>query len=695
MELDQLQQRGQVLEDTLAEFREQPAAIDRAAIDRGLGQFDALQQSFAEWEQGSTAKVPAAFPQSDVANDPGRSSRASCRSAGGGPTACGEPGGGPGRSDSAATASDRRKNGCGQRPAREEEKFTVRVASDRLDRMLSLAGELRISQRGAEAEAGHLAGLHEQLATLGGAWERQSSQENRHSLEAAVDYVRRIQTELHQRHVREQLLLGSLEFDIREARLLPLAMLAESLRRGVRDLAQSLGKQVRYEVKVGDVLLDKAVIEALRDPLLHMLRNTAHHGLETPDERLAAGKPEEGVIVLQAVRQGDRVRVTLSDDGRGVDFARIRERVSRLGPPDGSQAAQLTEKELAAYLFRPGFTTAVTSDAISGRGVGLDVVDDAMHRLQGTVELEAGDRTGTTFALTVPVTISTVRILTVSSGGQHYGIPGSMIVRTARARRDQLRELEGSLVLTVDGEPVPWVPLADLVGAAGGVSPANGGACPYVLVAREGQRVAIAVDDMEDEAEVLLKPLGFPLTGMRGVMGGTIRPDGSVQIVLDIVSSAFRPQRGGARGPVNAAQPAVRILVVDDSPTTRRNLAKCVRRRGLRGANGGRRGRRLGATAVAWRATGRLRPGNAPFERVRTDAAGQVAIRPPRRPGHRLGQGRGSPPGPGGGRGCVRRQVHVPRRGPAGGREATGGTVEPAADGPPGSAANGRKQQST
>ena len=124
-------------------------------------------------------------------------------------------------------------------------------------------------------------------------------------------------------------------------------------------------------------------------------------------------------------------------------------------------------------------------------------------------------------------------------------------------------------MLTVDGEPVPWVPLADLVGAAGGVSPAEGGACPYVLVAREGQRVAIAVDDMEDEAEVLLKPLGFPLTGMRGVMGGTIRPDGSVQIVLDIVSSAFRPQCGGARGPVNAAQPAVRILVVDDSPTTR------------------------------------------------------------------------------------------------------------------------------
>ena len=297
--------------------------------------------------------------------------------------------------------------------------------------MLSLAGELRISQRGAEAEAGHLAGLHEQLATLGGAWDRQSSPENRHALEAAIDYVRRIQTELHQRHVREELLLRSLELDIRESRLLPLAMLAESLRRGVRDLAQSLGKQIRYEVKVGDVLLDKAVIEALRDPLLHMLRNAAHHGLETPDERLAAGKPEEGVIVLQAVRQGDRVRITLSDDGRGVDFARIRERVSRLGPPDGSQAAQLTEKELAAYLFRPGFTTAVTSDAISGRGVGLDVVDDAMRRLQGRVELEASDRTGTTFALTVPVTISTVRILTVSSGGQHYGIPGSMIVRTA------------------------------------------------------------------------------------------------------------------------------------------------------------------------------------------------------------------------------------------------------------------------
>jgi two-component system chemotaxis sensor kinase CheA len=215
------------------------------------------------------------------------------------------------------------------------------------------------------------------------------------------------------------------------------------------------------------------------------------------------------------------------------------------------------------------------------------VVSNAVRGLHGSVELlpisdvplaigeapSASDNPpsaidSTVFRISVPVTISTVRILTVAAGGQYYGIPSSSVVRTARARPDELRELEGSLILTVDEQPVPWVMLADLVGAAPGTARGNGQAIPYVLACYENKRLAIGVDDTEDESEVILKPLGFPLTGMPGIVGGTVRPDGSVQIVLDVAGAAFRPQRPRkvAAKPTRAA---ARILVVDDSPTTR------------------------------------------------------------------------------------------------------------------------------
>jgi two-component system chemotaxis sensor kinase CheA len=300
-----------------------------------------------------------------------------------------------------------------------------------------------------------------------------------------------------------------------------------------------------------------------------MIRNAAHYGIETPPERVDAGKAAESRILLQAQRRGDRVHIHVCDDGRGVDFGKIRERVRQSGELDKSEIASLGDRELAAFLFRPGFTTAALADAISGRGVGLDVVYDAVRRLRGSVELRRSSPAGTTFVIAVPVTISTVRILTVTSGGQYYGIPSSSIVRTARIRPDELRELEGSLILTVDEDPVPWVTLADLIGSLPGPSSGNGRAMPYVLTSHDGKRLAVGVDDTEDESEVILKPLGFPLTGMVGIVGGTIRPDGAVQIVLDVASPAFRPQRMKPAAAAQQEMRATRILVVDDSPTTR------------------------------------------------------------------------------------------------------------------------------
>jgi two-component system chemotaxis sensor kinase CheA len=559
VELFDIQDRAQQLEDTLDQLREDPETVTGEAIEKGLAQLDELRNVFQQWQRpessANAAQTVTPAAPSDAAEDV----------------------------------------------------FTVRVSSDRLDRMLSLAGELRISQRAADLHAKKLAAFKEILAESP-VPDSEMPMDVRQPLEsmigdwrsAMLDQIERIQAEFHTRQVREELLLRALEGDIQEARLLPLSMLAESLRRPVRDLAQSLGKSIRFEVDVGSVLLDKAVIEALRDPLLHMIRNAAHHGIETPQERDSAGKPEEGCILLRAARCGDRVYVEVGDDGRGVDFERIRQRVRQTGGLEASDIPELGERELGEYLFRAGFTTAAQADEISGRGVGLDVVSNAVRSLHGSVELlpssdfqlpiegesAIGNRQSaiysTVFRISVPVTISTVRILTVACGGQYYGIPSSSIVRTARVRPDELRELEDSLILTVDEQPVPWVMLADLVGlpraplrregratAGTAAKPGNGPAIPYVLTAHENKRLAIGVDDMEDESEVILKPLGFPLTGMPGILGGTVRPDGSVQIVLDVARDGLRPQRSPTAASVEPAEAAARILVVDDSPTTR------------------------------------------------------------------------------------------------------------------------------
>lgn len=561
--LEAVEKSAQLLEDTLDSLRDSAEPVDRPTIDRALRELDAVRHAFEGPEAGPTEterEIEAQGPSIDRELD--------------GPS---------------------------------EEGFTIRVPSEHLDRMLTVTAELRISHRGAEDLAERLAELREHLQQLPIAALRmpmgreERTAECRAAIEelldtqsSFLDQIRHIERGVHRRHVHEELLLESLETDIRQARLLPLSLVTDSLRRAVRELAQSLRKSIRYEAEVGGILLDKAVIESLRQPLLHMIRNAAAHGIEPPESRLQAGKPEEGTIRIAASRYGDQVRITVSDDGRGVDFERIRQRLKVQRGLEENELADLTEKELGVYLFEPGFTTTKAEDSVSGRGVGLDVVLEAVRRLHGNVELlpisdfsmpleEEGRKSqianresaGATFAITVPVTVSTARILSVSAGGQWYGIPSTVIVRTGRVRSDQLRELEGTAVLPLDGEPTRWVHLADLLGTGPSAQDAEDGFWRYLLLDLEGRRLAVAVDDVEDESEVVLKPLGFPLRGLPGIVGATIRPDGTVQIVL-VPAGLPVPKRKLPRTEQQSATKAGRILVVDDSPTTRAILRKVL-----------------------------------------------------------------------------------------------------------------------
>ncbi len=538
--LGDLKQAAQTLEDVLDDLRDHPDHIRRESIDLGLSRFDQVRQAFEQWR----------IAEGKGASPGGRDE----------PALPDEPTPAPG------TPSPPRREDANAVPVAEES-FTVKVTSERLDRMLNLAGEVRISQGSGAAIAEQLRDVRNGLSRFVQAGARQASAETRHFIETALDQVRRIEDSLRKKRVREDLLVESLEADIRQARLLPLAMLADSLRRAVRDLAQSLGKEICYEADVGKILLDKAVIESLREPLLHLVRNAADHGVETPAERRAAGKPAAATIRLAASPRGPLVRIAISDDGRGIHHERVRQRLQQRGDLDETQLNSLTEDELHVRLFQPGFSTAPAGE-VSGRGVGLDVVLDTVRRLQGHVEVQSQAGWGATFVITVPMTVATVRIMTVLVGGQYYGIPSTAIIRTGRATREQLRELEGHPILPLDGQPVRWAPLADWLGAAATPRIGANHAWSYVLIERQGVRLAVAVDDLEDESEVLLKPLGFPLQGLPGVVGATIRSDGAVQLVLDLSSIAFAP-RNVAATPAPDVRPAAKILVVDDSPTTR------------------------------------------------------------------------------------------------------------------------------
>lgn len=555
MGLSGIKESAQTLEDLLDELREHPEAVVAAQINRGLAHFDQLRAAFENWHQSKNDATSDLRSTLDKAVAPDDSSPAATTP----------------RSDAVAPPAASPKPPAGESSvsrAEPEEIFTVRVSSERLDRMLNLAGEVRISQRSKDAIQRRMGDLSEHLLSTLEALPRLSTGEGRQALDFALDQLRRVEGALHNDAVREELLMQGLEADIRQARLLPLSMLADVMRRAVRDLSQSLIKDIRFDAEVGQILLDKAVIEALKDPLLHLIRNAADHGLESPEVRRAAGKDAKGTIRIEAHQVGQRVEITVSDDGGGVRFERIRARLKSTGDLVGGDLARISDEELIPFLFKPGFTTSVVGET-SGRGVGLDVVWDTMRRLQGSVRLQSTSQAGTCFRLTVPITVSTIRILSVFVGGQYFGLPLSAVASTGRAKRSDLRSLGGGMVLPIDGTPVRWVHLSELLGMAHGTTDGNHDTLPFLLIVQDGRQTAVAADDLEDESEVLLKPLGFPINALPGVFGATIRPDGSVQVVLDIAEILRVGAEACVTDPTPMRDAHRRILLVDDSPTTR------------------------------------------------------------------------------------------------------------------------------
>lgn len=365
-----------------------------------------------------------------------------------------------------------------------------------------------------------------------------------------------------------------LQQDVWSARMAPAEDLFEGFRKMVRDLARDEKKEIDFRLSGSGVRADRIVLQALKDPVMHLLRNAISHGIETPEERASTGKSTVASLILRLGSQRGRLTVEVEDDGRGVDLKKVANVLSQVEP--GSHSAE----ELAQVIFRPGFSTSPSVNRLSGRGMGLSVVYETVQRLQGEVNLRTKEGPGAAFLLSVPLSVSTSHLLLLSSAGQTFGIPTHGIERLYRIGLEKVETQEGKPVVNLEGQTVPLYGLAHLLGI-GDASSAPPGEMLSVMVLKSGaRRFAIWVDEFLAERDALIQELGMPCPTTGNISGGALLRDGTVFVVLNPagLAASCTPSAAAAvtRKLKESAQPiAPGILVVDDSVTAR-SLEKSI-----------------------------------------------------------------------------------------------------------------------
>ncbi len=341
----------------------------------------------------------------------------------------------------------------------------------------------------------------------------------------------------------------SLQEDIMQTRLVPLENLFRRFPRMMRNLRKSSGKEFEFEVEGGDTEIDRSLMDAIGDPLIHILRNAVDHGIEDPKTREEAGKSPGGVIRLSAFRQENHIIVEVSDDGGGLDFDAITARARRQGIIDVDGERRMSEEDVLDLLFSPGFSTSEEITEISGRGVGLDVVRRDVEEVNGTVVVDNREGSGSTFRLSLPLTVTTVRSLLVDIGGQVYVIPLGSIRETIRLESVDLHRAGETPMLPFRGDYIPLFRLEDFFSGCEGAS--SSGREGYIVVLSMDRRdYGLLVDDLLGEEESVIKPLRRPIGNIPGISSATIRPDGRVALILD-ANGLFKEMRRTARRVIN------------------------------------------------------------------------------------------------------------------------------------------------
>ncbi|GAB4197612.1 MAG: chemotaxis protein CheA [Sandaracinaceae bacterium] len=379
---------------------------------------------------------------------------------------------------------------------------TVRVDIGKLDHLMNVIGELGIV-RSAVARV---------LERLG----------------ARAD-LRPVAAELHRIHRSFERHLEALQDGVLDVRMVPLGQTFDRLARAVRQVAREHERDVRLVVNGGETEIDKLIVEELIDPLLHLIRNAIGHGIEPRDVRVSAGKDPTGIIALNAYQKGNHVVIEVEDDGAGIDPQRVLERAIERGLVDLASARELDDDEIRQLVFLPGFSTATEVTDLSGRGVGLDVVRTNIGRLGGVIDLHSESGIGTKFTLTLPITLAILSALVMRAGSHTFAIPLTVVQEALFLDPRSVRVVDGREVVTLRGQSLPITRLTELF-RTGDPRQERG----YVVVTSLGQRrLGLVVDALEGQQDIVTKPLGASLAGVRGFSGATDLGDQRVVLVLD------------------------------------------------------------------------------------------------------------------------------------------------------------------
>lgn len=501
--------------------------------------------------------------------------------------------------DDDAAPEDAGASSTEAQPARQGEKLqaktqaTVRIKTSQVDRLLNLVSEVVISQIKDEQRVRDLrmvAGLSVEMQQL---WSRIRSTmsmlpiDEQNMLDADMRIFddllgsqRRSLVSIAKAYAddtsRTSAVVGDLQEQAMELRMLPVSTVFNSFPRAMRDLARQYKKDVELVIEGGDTELDKKVLEEINDPLVHIMRNAVDHGIEPAADRVAAGKPAAGTIRLSARQEGDHIVIEVSDDGAGIDPSRVKAAAVRKGYLTESEAKSMSDREARYLIFEKGFSTAAIITEISGRGVGMDVVREfVVERLKGSLDVDSELGQGTRFRLTIPLTLAIIRALLLRVSGQTFALPTSSVEETARVQPSEIIKVEGHEVIRRQRRTIPLVPLRDILGLDAIEHDSEGGKIPVATLAFSGHRLGLIVDAFVGEQQIVIKTLGTHLKRVDNVAGVTILGAGEVVPILNVPDLMTNGrQLTGARmrrtGQVKEKQSGPsKILICEDSFTTR------------------------------------------------------------------------------------------------------------------------------
>ncbi|MCD6432917.1 MAG: response regulator [Sulfurimonas sp.] len=434
---------------------------------------------------------------------------------------------------------------------------TIRVDVKRLDHLMNLIGELVLAKN-------RLIKINDDVE------ERYEGEEFLEELNQVVSIVSLVTTDL--------------QIAVMKTRMLPIGKVFNKFPRMIRDLTRELNKKMELEISGEDTELDKSIVEEIGDPLVHIIRNSCDHGVEMPDVRLAAGKSETGTIKLKAYNEGNAIVIQIDDDGKGLDVDMLKGKCVEKNLITEKEADNMSDKEAFALIFKPGFSTAAAVTNVSGRGVGMDVVKTNIEKVNGIIDIDSELSVGTSIKLKIPLTLAIIQALLVGVQEEHYAIPLASVLETVRISTDEIYTVEGRSVMRLRDDVLSLVHIGDIFEVERILDSSEHA---YVVVLGLGtQKLGLIVDSLVGQEEIVIKSLGDYLKGIEGIAGATIRGDGGVTLIVDVV--ALMEIAKGVKATVTSESSASQlthektkasdytIMIVDDSKTDRMIMRKAL-----------------------------------------------------------------------------------------------------------------------